>query len=146
MVGTAITLIGSLDAPVTLFSPTIRLLITVTDITLFHNPRCSKSRATLALLEAEGLTFTVHLYLETPLSEQALRALADQLIDGKEAILRAGDAAKVEPDVDPSSLTPDERLTLIVRYPELMQRPIVQLGDQAKIGRPPESVLELFKN
>ena len=117
----------------------------MTDITLFHNPRCSKSRATLALLEAEGLAFTVHLYLETPLSEQALHALADQLIDGEEAILRAGDAAKIESNVDPSSLTPDERIALIVRYPELMQRPIVQLRDQAKIGRPPESVLELFK-
>ena len=117
----------------------------MTDITLFHNPRCSKSRATLALLEAEGLTFTVHLYLETPLSEQALRGLADRLIDGEETILRTEDAAKVEPDVDASSLTPDERIALIVRYPELMQRPIVQLGDQAKIGRPPESVLELFK-
>ena len=74
-----------------------------------------------------------------------MRALADQLIDGEETILRTEDAAKVEPDVDPSSLTPDERIALIVRYPELMQRPIVQLGDQAKIGRPPESVLELFK-
>jgi arsenate reductase len=123
----------------------MRFLITVTDITLFHNPRCSKSRATLALLEAEGLTFTVHLYLETPLSEQALLDLADQLIDGEETILRTEDAAKVEPDVDPSSLTLDERIALIVRHPELMQRPIVQLGDQAKIGRPPESVLELFK-
>ena len=96
------------------------------------------------MLEAEGLTFAVHLYLETPLSEQALRGLADQLIDGEETILRTEDAAKVEPDVDPSSLTPDERIALIVRYPELMQRPIVQLGDQAQIGRPPESVLELF--
>ena len=106
----------------------------MTDITLFHNPRCSKSRATLALLEAEGLTFTVHLYLETPLSEQALRALADQLIDGKEAILRAGDAARVEQMS--TSLTPDERLTLIVRYPELMQRPIVQLGIKQKSVAP----------
>ena len=117
----------------------------MTDITLFHNPRCSKSRATLALLEAEGMTFAVHLYLETPLSEQALGALADQLIDGEEAILRVEDTAKVDENIDASSLTSNERIALILRHPELMQRPIVQYRDQAKIGRPPESVLELFK-
>lgn len=116
----------------------------MTDTTIFHNPLCSKSRATLALLEDEGIDFRVQLYLEAPPSEQALHALADQLIDGKAAILRTEDVAKVEPSVDSSSLTPSERIALIARHPELLQRPIVRYRGKAKIGRPPESVLALF--
>ena len=116
----------------------------MTDTTIFHNPLCSKSRATLALLEDEGIDFRVQLYLETPSSVQALHALADQLIDGEMAILRTEDVAKVEPSVDPSSLTPSERIALIARHPELLQRPIVRYRGKAKIGRPPESVLALF--
>ena len=116
----------------------------MTDTTIFHNPLCSKSRATLALLEDEGIDFRVQLYLETPPSEQALHALADQLIDGKVAILRTEDVAKVEPSVDSSSLTPSERIALIARHPEFLQRSIVRYRGKAKICRTPESVLALF--
>ena len=116
----------------------------MTDTTIFHNPLCSKSRATLALLEDEGIDFRVRLYLETPPSKQALHALADQLIDGEKAILRTEGVAKVEPCVDPSSLTPSERIALIARHSELLQRPIVRYRGKAKTGRPPESVLALF--
>ena len=110
---------------------------------IYHNPRCSKSRATLALLTQRAVDLAVIDYLETPLSKDALRELARKLGAPAVTLVRVGD-----PDFEAhagSVLTDDEIFDLLVAHPRLLQRPIVELGDRALIGRPPERVLELFE-
>ena len=113
---------------------------------LFHNPDCSKSRATLELLDQAGIDYEVRLYLETPLNLNELDAVSSALEDGAGAILREEDAVKANPNLDPATLDEAARLQLIADQPVLMQRPIVMRGQRAKIGRPPESVLNLFSD
>jgi arsenate reductase len=110
---------------------------------IYHNPRCSKSRATLALLRDRAIAVDVVDYLETPPSKTTLRELRHRL--GGEALemVRTSD-----PEFRPyagRALSDEEILDLLVAEPRLLQRPIVQLGGHARIGRPPERVLELFK-
>jgi len=113
---------------------------------LFHNPDCSKSRATQELLDQAGIDYEVRLYLETPLNLNELDAVSSALEDGASAILREEDAVKANPNLDPATLDEAARLQLIADQPVLMQRPIVMRGQRAKIGRPPESVLNLFSD
>lgn len=111
---------------------------------IYHNPRCSKSRATLALLEARGVEVEVVHYLVTPPTANELRDLLGQL--GLEArnIVRPG-----EPEFEASGLhldaPEDELLGLIERHPKILERPIVTAGGRARIGRPPENVLDLLQ-
>jgi len=110
---------------------------------LLHNPRCSKSRQTLALLEERGIPFEVQLYLEDPLSTHELEDLGQRL--GRPVIewTRTQEAAFTE-----AGLTKDSPSIQIfgamLAAPILMERPIVVRGDRAVIGRPPEAVLALF--
>lgn len=110
---------------------------------LLHNPRCSKSRATLALLEAHGTSFTTRLYLDDPLNRTELEELAKRL--GRAAIewTRTGQAefkaAGLSKDSSEQAL-----FEAMAAAPILMERPVVIRGEQAAIGRPPEAVLELF--
>jgi len=113
---------------------------------LFHNPDCSKSRATLELLDQAGIDYELRLYLKAPLNLNELHAVSSALDDGPGAILREEDAVKSDPTLDPAVLDQAARLQLIADQPVLMQRPIVMHGQRAKIGRPPESVLNLFSN
>ncbi len=112
-------------------------------VTMYHNPRCSKSRQTLALLEEHGVTPDIVEYLKHPLSAHELRNLIDQLgVDVREA-MRRGETPWAEnelDDADDSTL-----LEVMAQHPILMQRPIVVAGDRAAIGRPPEAVLEILK-
>lgn len=110
---------------------------------IYHNPRCSKSRATLALLTARAVELAVVNYLETPLSKNELRELARKLGAPALTLVRVG-----EPEFEAHAgraLSDDEVFDLLVAHPRLLQRPIVELGDRALIGRPPERVLELFE-
>ena len=111
---------------------------------LFHNPDCSKSRATLELLDRAGIDYELRLYLDLPLNLNELRAVSSALVDGESAILREEDVVKTNPSLDLATLAQAARLQLIADQPILMQRPIVMRGQRAKIGRPPESVLDLF--
>ena len=111
--------------------------------TIYHNPRCSKSRATLALLEERGAEIETVEYLKTPPSASEIRDLIARL--GLEAadIVRTGEAPFRESGLALDS--PDEDLiALMTREPIVMQRPIVVVGESARIGRPPEQVLELL--
>ena len=103
----------------------------MTDLTLYHNPRCSKSRGALELLEARGLTPTVVRYLETPLNAAQIKALLQKLGISARQLLRTGE---------------DEykTLNLAAANPKLMERPILETADKAIIGRPPENVLEIL--
>lgn len=110
-------------------------------ITLYHNPRCSKSREALALLEARGVDVKVHRYLDEPLDAQALRALADRL-EEPAALLRANEPEWKALAQDATDL--EAVIAAIAETPKLMQRPIADRGDRAIVGRPPEDILALL--
>lgn len=112
---------------------------------IYHNPRCSKSRAALALLEARGVDLTVIDYLRAPLSKTALRALLSKLDGEPIDLVRVNEAAYRAAVPEGHTPTEAELLDLLVRIPRLLQRPIVEVGARARIGRPPERVLELIE-
>jgi arsenate reductase (glutaredoxin) len=113
------------------------------EIVLFHNPRCSKSRAALALLEERGAPLRVVRYLETPPTRAELAALAKKLGLPASRFVRTGEAAYAAAGLGPAS--PDGAiLDAIAKEPILLERPIAVRGDRAVVGRPPERVLELL--
>ena len=110
---------------------------------IYHNPRCSKSRATLALLRDRGLELEIIDYIATPPSKQILRELLRKLGGPALAMVRTADQ-EFRPHAQ-RALTDDEVIDLLVAEPRLLQRPIVEIGAAARIGRPPERVLELVE-
>ena len=112
---------------------------------IFHNPRCSKSRAALALLQERGVELTVIDYLKTPPSKATLKTLVAKLGVGVAEIVRANEPDYREAVAAGRTPTDDELLDLLVETPRLLQRPIVEVGNRARIGRPPERVLELVE-
>jgi arsenate reductase len=109
---------------------------------IYHNPRCSKSRATLKLLEERGVDVEVVDYLATPPSRATLERLVQKLELPVKALVRTN-----EPEFRAHAareLGDDELIDLLVAEPKLLQRPIVEIGSKARIGRPPEQVLELI--
>lgn len=113
-------------------------------VTIYHNPRCSKSRQTLALLEENGVKPEVVLYLETPPNADALRGLLSKLGITARQLLRTGEDAYKENSLSDASLSEDALIQAMVDHPKLIERPIVVKGAKAVIGRPPENVLELI--
>ena len=116
----------------------------MTDLTLYHNPRCSKSRGALELLETRGLTPTVVRYLETPLSATQIKALLGKLGISARQLLRSGEEEYKTLNLADASLSEQQLIDAIAAHPKLMERPILEVGDKAVIGRPPENVLELL--
>ena len=114
-------------------------------VRIYHNPRCSKSRETLQLLEAQGIQPDVIHYLEAPPSMEELRTLLKQLELSARDLLRTGEDAYKTLNLANPALTEDELLTAMSEYPKLIQRPIVVKDGQAALGRPPETVLDLFR-
>lgn len=113
-------------------------------LTIYHNPRCSKSRQTLALIDDQGVEVDIIRYLETPLDAGAIAELLDKLGMKARDVIRTGEAAYKENNLKDTSLGEDALIAAIVAHPILLQRPIVVSGDHAIIGRPPENVLSLF--
>lgn len=116
----------------------------MTDLTLYHNPRCSKSRAALALLEARGLTPTIVHYLETPPSVEQLRELLRKLGLPARQLLRSGEEQYSALNLADSSLSEEQLLSAMAAQPKLIERPILLVGNRAVIGRPTEKLLELL--
>ncbi|GAA6133446.1 arsenate reductase (glutaredoxin) [Oceaniserpentilla sp. 4NH20-0058] len=113
-------------------------------IQIWHNPRCSKSRETLSLLEGTGITPTVYLYLDKqPNASQICDILAKLGITPRE-LLRNSEAAYKEQNLKDKTLSDEYLINAMVNQPKLIQRPIVINGNQARLGRPPESVLEIL--
>ena len=112
--------------------------------TIYHNPRCSKSRATLALLKEQGVSPVVVLYLETPPDEDEIAELTEKLGLGIREIMRRGEAVYKELDAGNPDHGDDDLIRLVAHNPILLERPIVVNGDRAAIGRPPENVLEII--
>ena len=114
----------------------------MTSVTLYHNPRCSKSRQTLALLEENNVDLNIIEYLKNPLNADQIKAVAEKLGVPVRDITRTGEAEYKEQLLDDAS--DDQLAEAIAATPILMQRPIVVHGSTARIGRPPESVLEIL--
>ena len=115
-------------------------------LTIYHNPRCSKSRQTLQIIQDAGAEVEVVEYLKTPLDKKALKALTKKLSMSVRDIIRTSEEAYKEQNLKDDSLSDDALLDAIVDTPKLMQRPIVVSGNKAVIGRPPENVLELIND
>ncbi|MGI9276432.1 MAG: arsenate reductase (glutaredoxin) [Endozoicomonas sp.] len=113
-------------------------------VTIYHNPRCSKSRQTLALLQEQGIDPEVALYLETPPDAGTLKTLIGQLGISARDLMRKGEQAFKENNLKDSTLSEEDLIAAMVSYPKLIERPIVVSKGKARIGRPPESVLEIL--
>lgn len=113
-------------------------------IQILHNPRCSKSRQTLALLEENGVTPEVIEYLKTPPSAEQLADIVNKLGLAITDIIRSKEAEYKEVGADNPELSQAQLLEILVATPKLIERPIVINGDKAAIGRPPENVLAIL--
>lgn len=114
------------------------------DITIYHNPRCSKSRQTLALLEEHNITPDIVLYMKDVPSKAGLRELLDKLDMKAADLLRTSEPAYRDMNLSDKSLSEDQLLDAMISEPRLIQRPVVVAGDRAVLGRPPENVLDLI--
>jgi len=114
-------------------------------ITLYHNPRCSKSREALALLEARGQTPHIVRYLDTPPDAATLKSLLKALGISARELLRSKEAEYSELGLDDPTLGEAALITAMIDHPRLIERPIAVNGKRAVLGRPPEKVLELLK-
>lgn len=114
------------------------------DITIYHNPRCSKSRQTLALLEEHNISPAIVLYMNDVPSKATLRELLGKLEIKAVDLLRKSEPAYRDMNLSDGNLSEDQLLDAMISEPRLIQRPIVVAGDRAVLGRPPENVLELI--
>ena len=113
-------------------------------VTIYHNPKCSKSRATLALLEERSIEVTVVEYLKTPPSVEELSKILEALGLEPRQVMRKCEAAYEARGLSSEGMSRDTLLEAMAQEPILIERPIVVNGDKARIGRPPELVLEIL--
>lgn len=112
---------------------------------MYHNPRCQKSREALQLLEASGKPFELVDYQKERLNPQRLKALLDKLGMPASELVRKNEALWKE-HYKNRNLTEAELIGLMAEHPRLMERPILESGKRAVVGRPPERILELLNN
>ncbi|HXG79415.1 MAG TPA: arsenate reductase (glutaredoxin) [Methyloceanibacter sp.] len=113
-------------------------------VTIYHNPRCSKSRATLELLQGKGVEPKIVEYLKTPPSAADLKAILKKLGMRPRDLLRASEPLYAELGLKDRDLSDGQLIALMIKNPILIERPIVVSGGKAAIGRPPEKVLEIL--
>ena len=114
---------------------------------IYHNTRCSKSRATMALLEENGITPQTIYYLETPPTPEELDSILIMLNKQPQDIIRFGEAVAKELNISSrDERTRTQWIELMVNHPIIIERPIVVMGDKAVLGRPPENVLTLINS
>jgi arsenate reductase (glutaredoxin) len=113
-------------------------------VTIYHNPRCSKSRGALEILLAEGIEPEVIEYLQTPPSAAELGRIIEMLACTPRDLIRKGEKEYKELQLDDPTLTSQQLLTTMAKHPILIERPIVVKGKRAVVGRPPERVRELM--
>jgi arsenate reductase len=117
---------------------------TLMPITIYHNPKCSKSRQTLELLKENGITPTVIEYLKTPPTAETLKAILGQLGMSPRELMRKKEDVYAELKLDDPSLPDDALIDAMVKHPILIERPIVLANGKAALGRPPEQVLDIL--
>jgi arsenate reductase len=113
------------------------------EITIYHNPRCSKSRAALALIEASGIKPRIVEYLSNPPSAEELAQIVKRLGVRPEALVRKNEDL-YKRQFAGQELSDSEWLDILARNPVLIERPIVVRGNRAAIGRPPENIAALL--
>jgi len=113
-------------------------------ITIYHNPKCSKSRQTLELLKENGITPAVIEYLKTPPTAETLKAILAQLGLAPRDLMRKKEAVYAELKLDDPSLSDDALIDFMIAHPILIERPIVLANGKAALGRPPEQVLDIL--
>lgn len=113
-------------------------------VSIYHNPRCSKSRQTLALLEERGIEPEIILYLDTPPSATTLKKLLKLLAISPRDLLRKGEETYKNNNLKNPDLSDAELIAAMVEFPKLIERPIVTANGKAALGRPPEQVLEIL--
>ena len=114
------------------------------DIIIYHNPRCSKSKATLELITSMGITPIVKLYLDEPISYDELSNVLDKLNISPRELLRKTESLYKKHNLDNNILDDSEIITFMIENPILIERPIVIRNKRAIIGRPPENVLKII--
>jgi arsenate reductase len=110
----------------------------------FHNPRCSKSRQALALLQERKDKFEVFMYLDEKLEKDFLKEIIQKLGMSPRDLLRTGESAYKENNLKDSNISEEEIINLMIEYPKLIERPIYVKGSKAIVGRPPENVLKII--
>jgi len=113
-------------------------------IQIWHNPRCSKSRETLALLEENGVSPEVYLYLTEAPNATEIKSILSKLDISARELLRSSEDAYKSQNLKDATLTESALISAMAAEPKLIQRPIVVNGEKAKIGRPPEQVLDII--
>jgi len=113
-------------------------------VKIYHNPRCTKSRETLALLERQGVQAEVVEYLKAPPSHSELQDILNKLGLKPRQLMRTKEAEYKENGLDDPSLSDSDLIEAMVRIPKLIERPIVISNGKAAIGRPPQNVLEIL--
>lgn len=113
-------------------------------VTIYHNPRCSKSRQTLGLIEDKGVEPLVIEYLKTPPSREKLKEILDLLGMKPRELMRKKEAPYKDLGLDDPDLGDDELIGAMVENPILIERPIVISGGKACLGRPPENVIDIL--
>ena len=111
-------------------------------VRVYHNPRCSTSRKTLALLRDKGVEPEIVEYLNTPYTVAQLKTLLGQLKMPARALIRKKEAA--EAGIDPGKLSEEQLIAAMAKHPIIVERPIVVSGNKAALGRPPEKVLDVL--
>ncbi len=112
--------------------------------TIYHNPRCSKSRQTLSLIQEQGIEPEIVLYLETPPSAETIATLLNKLGIPARQLLRRGEQEYKDLNLADTSVSEQQLIDAMANHPKLIERPIVVNGQRAVLGRPPESVLEIL--
>lgn len=116
----------------------------MSEFKIYHNPRCSKSRQTLALLEENKVDLDIIEYLKTPPTQKELTNVINLLSIEPRDLMRKRESEYKEYGLDNLQLSKKEQIALMVKYPKVIERPIVIGNGKAAIGRPPESVLEVI--
>ncbi|MDO6513389.1 arsenate reductase (glutaredoxin) [Neptuniibacter sp. 2_MG-2023] len=116
----------------------------MSEVIIYHNPRCSKSRQTLALLEEQGVQPDIRKYLDDAPSADELKLVLKQLGISARELLRTKEPEFKEQGLDDTALSDEQIIKVMTEVPKLIERPIVINGDKARIGRPPESVLDIL--
>ena len=113
-------------------------------VKIYHNPRCSKSRETLSLLEEKGTEAEVIEYLKTPPDAETLKAIIKSLGINAIQLVRTHEDEFKQAGLDRDDITEDEIINAMVRYPKLIERPIVVNNSKVAIGRPPKNILSIL--
>jgi arsenate reductase len=111
---------------------------------IYHNTRCSKSRATVAILEQNNVDFVIVNYLDEPPSDSELKSILKELGMSARELMRKGESKYKELELSNKSLSEDELIKAMLEFPILIERPIVRTDKGVAIGRPPEDVYSIL--